>query len=697
MGNVIKRVLLVEKNETYAEQIQQAFSHSGHHYDISTAKNLKEARALKNDFLPDIIISDLILPDGQGTLLFNQDEQALRIPVIILVDKEDILDLIDSGKFDELEYVFISEVSLNNIPRTVERTFREHDLISRAKELEKSIDYRKKCVEAISLACEYVISSDGSNFDQTLAICCNLLNVDRGFIIQILNEGDEIQVISKWHNEYNEQGFDLDYQIADELSQWVMKEVRQKDYIAISNTSEYLFRRNEEREFVESLTDHSLLILPIRFQSGNFSGFIGFIDNTKQNKWWREDVRMMNVVAKMIGLYWDKQISLEMLGNAKTDLLQSQKMEAMGRLASGVIHDFNNLLTVITGNSEIAMMVMDDDNPLYDNFKEISGAAQRAAGLTRQLLSFSRKKPFEPKIINLNDIIKNMMKMFHRIIGDQVVLNTVLDDSLTNIKADPGQIEQAIVNLVVNARDAMSNGGNLLIETSSIVIDDDFISKHPGAKSGQKVKMAVSDTGVGMSSKTISKIFDPFFTTKDLNKGTGLGLSTVYGIVKQYDGYIGVESELGKGTKFNIYLPSVQEAADDEMISKRYKNLPLGSESVLVIEDEDSVRAYVCAILKKHGYTVIKSSSGEDALQLCDNLEKPVDLVIADVVLPIMNGQDFVFKLAERWTDFKLLYMTGYTISDLISEGKLDSDTPCLHKPFDPVDLLLKVREVLDE
>jgi len=697
LSNELKRVLLVEKNNSYIEQIQQAFELYGNPFKISIARNLKEARALINKSVPDMIITDLTLPDGNGTILSESGEFSISIPTIILVDQDDVFDSTDTSRNFDADYVFTSEATLKNLPHTVERSFREHDLVTKTQKLEKNIEYRRRCEEAISLACEHIISSEGSSLDQALTISSNLLSVDRGFIIQFVNEDEETRVVSKWQNENYIQDFLFEGEVIETLSQWVKDEIRQKDYIAISKTSDYLFKKSEERNFVESLTEHSILILPIRSQSGKFSGFLGFIDNTKLNKWWREDVRMVNVVAKMIGLHWDKQISLEMLENAKTELLQSQKMEAMGRLASGVIHDFNNLLTVITGNSEIAMMVMEDNNPLYDNFREISGAAQRAAGLTRQLLSFSRKKPFEPKIINLNDNIQNMIKMFHRIIGDQVTLQTVLDDSLENIKADPGQIEQAIVNLVVNARDAMPDGGNLCIETHNITIDEEFISKHPGAKSGRKVRMSVSDSGVGMSEQTITKIFDPFFTTKDLNKGTGLGLSTVYGIVKQYDGYIGVESELGKGTKFNIYLPCVDEKAEGDLSDRKIKNLPQGTESILVIEDEDSVRAYVCAILKKQGYTVIKSSTGEDALQLCDNLEKSVDMVIVDVVLPLMNGQDFVFKLADKWEDFKVLYMTGYTISDLVNEGKLSPNTTCLHKPFNPVDLLLKVREVLDE
>lgn len=697
MSNSIKHVLLVEKNDIYAEQIRQAFERSSLPYEITTARNLHEAKVSINESAPDIIIANLTLPDGKGSQLLESNGYAISIPMVIMVEQIDVTDHIDSIKDKAIVYVFMSDVARINLPSTVEHSLWEHELISKNEQFGKKIKYRRKSEEAISIACEHIFSADDSNLNKTLSITCELLGVDRGFIFRSFKEVEKTQIVSYWQKDISEPEFPFAQDVIDSLAQWVNDEIQQKDYIAISNTSDYLFKNGEEREFVESLTEHSILILPLRSQSGNFSGFISFIDNQKRNKWWREDVRMVNIVARMIGLYWDNQISLKILEDAKSELLQSQKMEAMGRLASGVIHDFNNLLTVITGNSEIAMMAMSESNPLIENFKEISGAAQRAAGLTRQLLSFSRKKPFEAKIINLNDKVTNLISMLNRIIGDQVTLKTVLEKNLLNVKADSGQIEQAIVNLVVNARDAMPDGGNLVIETCNTTIDDKFIALHPGAKAGQKVRMTVSDSGVGMTEKTISRIFDPFFTTKDLNKGTGLGLSTVYGIVKQYDGYIGVESTLGKGTSFHIYLPCVKEDTDVELHELKIENLPRGSESVLVLEDEDSVRAYVCVILKKLGYAVFKSPNGEEALQLCDNLEKPVNLVIVDVVLPKMNGQEFVLKLAEKWKNFKVLYMTGYTISDLIKEGKLDPDTKCLHKPFSPIGLSLKVREVLDE
>ena len=375
---------------------------------------------------------------------------------------------------------------------------------------------------------------------------------------------------------------------------------------------------------------------------------------------------------------------------------QSQKMEGIGRLAGGIAHDFNNILTVITGHSELALMSLDQQDPLRKDLVEIQKASDRAADLTRQLLAFSRKQALQPKVLNLNNTIKALHKMLRRIIGEDIDLEAIPEKGLWNTEADPGQIEQVIVNLAVNARDAMPSGGKLTIETQNLELDEEYASTHPDVTPGPHVMLAISDTGCGMTDEVKTKVFEPFFTTKGIGQGTGLGLSMVYGIVKQSGGNIWIYSELGQGTTFKIYLPRVTEKADKLIPKADISKAPRGTETVLVVEDEDGVRELACLILKQQGYKVLEAGSGGDALQICQKLEKPVDLVITDVVMPIMGGAEFVEKLREIWSDVKVLFMSGYTSNGIVHSGIIDKDTPYMQKPFRPAEIAGKVREVLD-
>ena len=376
---------------------------------------------------------------------------------------------------------------------------------------------------------------------------------------------------------------------------------------------------------------------------------------------------------------------------------QSQKMEGIGRLAGGVAHDFNNLLTVITGHAELAMTTLDTRDPLRDDLKEIQKAGERAAELTRQLLAFSRKQTLQPKVLSLNTIITNLDKMLQRVIGEDIDLKTISGKDLWNVEADPGQIEQIIINLAVNARDAMPEGGKLTIETQNIELDKEYARTHSDVTPGPHVVLAISDTGCGMTDEVKTQVFEPFFTTKGEGKGTGLGLSTVYGIVKQSGGNIWLYSELEEGTTFKVYLPMVADEAEEFVREVGAIELPRGSETVLVVEDEEGTRKLVCRILKQQGYHIIEAQNGGEALMICKELEKPVDLVLTDVIMPNMGGTVLVKNLHEILPDVKVLYMSGYTTDAVAHAGVLDSGTPYLQKPFRPIDLAWKVRRVLDE
>ncbi|HJQ23668.1 MAG TPA: PAS domain S-box protein [Blastocatellia bacterium] len=377
-------------------------------------------------------------------------------------------------------------------------------------------------------------------------------------------------------------------------------------------------------------------------------------------------------------------------------LRHSQKMEAVGRLAGGVSHDFNNLLTAIIGYSDLMMMLLKEEDPLRHYVEEIRTAGDRAASLTRQLLAFSRKQVLQPRLLDINSLVTNVGKMLRRLVGEDIGFITLLRPEAGLINADPGQIEQVLVNLVVNARDAMPEGGKIVIETASAELDKAYADLHVGVEPGDYVMLAVSDTGTGMDEKTQARIFEPFFTTKPTGKGTGLGLSTVYGIVRQSGGNIWVYSEVGRGTTFKVYLPRVTEdAPEDESVSKPEPPLR-GTETVLLAEDEEVVRRLAREVLEGYGYRVLEAGNGGAAFSACVGHDGPIHLLITDVVMPGMGGRDLANRLSRLRPEMKVLFMSGYTDDAIVHHGVLEAGIPFIQKPFSPDDLARKVREVLD-
>jgi len=377
-------------------------------------------------------------------------------------------------------------------------------------------------------------------------------------------------------------------------------------------------------------------------------------------------------------------------------LRQSQKMEAVGRLAGGIAHDFNNLLTIIKSHSQLSLMNIKEDNPLRESFKEISKATDRSADLIRQLLAFSRRQVMEMRILNLNVLIKNLQNMLRRVIGEDIELITQLAVDLGRVKADSGQIEQVIMNLVVNAKDAMPSGGKIIIETANVELDEAYAQRHIAVKPGRYVMLSISDTGVGMTPEVRERVFEPFFTTKERDKGTGLGLSTVYGIVKQSSGNIWVYSEPGKGTTFKIYLPRVDEPLEEVRERIKEGELPRGSETILVVEDEEEVRKLAVRILQMQGYSVLEAPHGDGALLYCERHEGPIHMMVTDVVMPGMSGAELARRLAPLHPEMKVLYMSGYTDDAIVHHGVLGEGIYYIQKPFMVDALIRKVREVLD-
>jgi PAS domain S-box-containing protein len=463
--------------------------------------------------------------------------------------------------------------------------------------------------------------------------------------------------------------------------------------LGYSSPEEVLLLDPEKDVFAQP-AEHSRLIEEFR-RTGRLDGF--------EVKWQRKDGRniMVRISGRAVSSADEPADVLEAIAEDVTDrraledqFRQAQKMEAVGRLAGGVAHDFNNLLMVISGYAEVILAGLDVDHPLHEKGRAIQLAADRATTLTRQLLAFSRKQLLELKVVDVNAIVDDMERLLRPLIGENVELGTVRSPEAAHTRADAGQLEQVLMNLVVNAKDAMPQGGKLTIRTQTVIVDERHRGGPQFIRPGNYVLLSVSDTGMGMDRETQSRIFEPFFTTKEKGKGTGLGLSTVYGIVKQTGGYVMVQSELGRGTTFHIYLPLTEAAAEQHAIPVPGAALG-GSETILLVEDEESVRHLVRDTLLGKGYRVIESENGEGGIAVALRHKGKIDLVITDVVMPGMGGREMVKQLAESRPGAKVLYLSGYTEDAIVSDGSIESGTAFLQKPFTLQNLSRKVREVL--
>jgi PAS domain S-box-containing protein len=429
----------------------------------------------------------------------------------------------------------------------------------------------------------------------------------------------------------------------------------------------------------------------------------GKIDNLEV-KWKRKDGNILTVrLSGRVGSNGDAaQGFLELIAEDVTDkrvledqFRQAQKMEAVGRLAGGVAHDFNNLLMVISGYTEVLLDKLDETNPLHNKIEAIQQAADRATTLTRQLLAFSRKQLLELKVVDVNAIVQDMERLLRPLIGENIDLTTRLEPNVGRTRADAGQLEQVIMNLVVNAKDAMPSGGRITIQTANAELDDSYRREHTYIQTGSYIMLLVSDTGCGMDKETQSRIFEPFFTTKEKGKGTGLGLSTVYGIIKQSGGYVFAQSEVGHGTIFRIYLPRVEDAAEPLDTIKKTSGALEGTETVLLVEDEESVRQLVAETLASRGYKVIEAENGEEALKLAASLRETIHLVITDVVMPGISGRELARELLKSRPQSKVLFLSGYSEDAVMHQGVIEPETAFLQKPFTLQHLARKVREVL--
>jgi two-component system, cell cycle sensor histidine kinase and response regulator CckA len=375
---------------------------------------------------------------------------------------------------------------------------------------------------------------------------------------------------------------------------------------------------------------------------------------------------------------------------------QSQRLEVVARMSGGIAHDFNNLMTTVIGNAELILMGTPEDDSIREYVGDIKKAGESATSLTRQLLAFSRRQILQPVVLNINEVVSDVDRMLRRLIGEDIEVETVLVSDLNYVEADPGQLEQVIMNLAVNARDAMPEGGKLTIETANVEFENEYSRTHVAVTPGSYVMLAISDTGIGMTREVQSQVFEPFFTTKEKGKGTGLGLSTVYGIVKQSNGNIWVYSELGKGTTFKIYLPRTEKGEHGPAQRKIEPASLGGSEAILVVEDEEALRKMVGNALEGYGYAVLDAPNGQEAIRICQEYDGTIHLMLTDVVMPGMGGRELADRLKGTRPDLKVLFMSGYTENAIAHRGILDNGIDFLQKPFTPAHLAGKVRQVLD-
>jgi len=458
--------------------------------------------------------------------------------------------------------------------------------------------------------------------------------------------------------------------------------------------TEEMYQRGEVQK--SGSASASWLGVPLRTPS-RIIGVLVVQNYEEENAYDERDQEFLTSVGSQIALAIERKRAETNLREAEDRLRQSQKMESIGNLAGGIAHDFNNLMTAVTGYSELALRSAKLDDSLRFKVEEIKKAGERAASLTRQLLAFSRKQMLQPKMLDLNAVVTGMGRMLTRVISEDIDLHFRLDDSLGQIKADPGQIEQVLLNLAVNARDAMPDGGTLSIKTENVHLNGKLTQSQFVTEPGHYVMMSVSDTGCGMDAETKSHIFEPFFTTKEVGKGTGLGLATVYGIVKQSGGNIWVYSELGKGTIFKIYLPRVDEIVDEDTNDSESKAAMRGKETILLVEDEEIVRNLACEILQTYGYSVLTGANGSEGLRIGREFEGPIDLVITDVIMPLMNGREMAEKLREIRPHIGVIFMSGFTDDAIVHHGVLDESMFFIQKPFSPDALGAMARQVLDQ
>lgn len=669
------KVLAIDDNQDNLIALKAIISERLPKSKLFTATNGPKGLEVARNEDPDVILLDIVMPVMDGYAVcrkLKEDDQLQMIPVLFMTgvktDMQSRIKALETGAegfltkpFDELELVTqicaMAKVKEANQFKRNEKQRLAKLLVERTKEIKKELAVRKKAEEELRESEERY----------------RLVVENAGDVILIAQDGI-IKFINRRATEIL--GYSNEEFISRPFSEFIHPEDREM-------VMEYHLKRLRKETIPEIYS----------FRVTDRNGNIKYFEINAMVIDFNGKPATLNFIRDITG----RKIAEQEVVSLQEQLRQAQKMEAIGRLAGGIAHDFNNLLSVIKGTCQLSLLDLKEGDPLYGNLKDIERSADRAADLTRQLLAFSRRQMMEIRVLDLNDVVKGLEKMLKRIIREDIELVTCLSGNLRRIKGDLNQMEQVIINLVVNARDAMPNGGKLIIETENVELDEEYAMRHIAVKPGSYVMLCVSDTGVGMTKEVQERIFEPFFTTKEIGRGTGLGLSTVYGIVKQSGGNIWVYSEPGQGTTFKIYLPCIDEPLEDYRQEVRLKDAPSGNETVLVIEDEEVVRKLTTRLLKKQGYKVLEAPDGGQALLLGEMYSDPIHLILTDVVLPGMSGWELVKKFQRVHPEAKALYMSGYIENIIFHNGKLREKIEFLQKPFTLENLSRRVREVLDK
>lgn len=703
----IPEILIVEDSPTQAEKLRYLLEQQG--YRARVAKNGSEALSLLQEFRPSLVITDVLMPMMNGYELcaaIKKQERIRDIPVILLTslsDPKDVVEALKCGANNFITKPYDNAYLLSHIRYILANAETQGNRLKMGIEI------------TVGGSVHYISSDRQQIFDFLLTTYDSYTRKNQELVLTTeqlrqLNEQLEEKVrertaaIEESASRYRmlfEQSpsgillIDPETGRAVEFNETAHRQLGySREEFAALMIADYEAR--EKPEEIEEKIGKILKGERIDFQTSH---------RTKEG-----EIRDILVTTQAITLsgrtvlhtifqdITDKTKAERELAQSTEQLRQSQKIEAVGRLAGGIAHDFNNLLTVIIGYCELMAIKVGEKNPLWEDVQEINKAADRAAALTRQLLAFSRRQVLQPKVVEIDTLVPEMDKMLRRLIGEDINLVAILGAGVGKVKVDPGQIEQVIVNLVINSRDAMPDGGTITIETATVELDEAYVRAHGGAWPGPHVMLAVSDTGCGMDPETLSKAFEPFFTTKEKGKGTGLGLSTVYGIVKQSGGCLYVYSETGRGTAMKIYLPRVtgETAPKDERQDAGFEDRFHGSETILLVEDEETLRKLVSSILEGYGYTVLSAGNGEEALQRLNDTQGIPRLLLTDVVMPKMGGKDLSDRIKAIYPGTRVLFMSGYTNNAIVHHGVLKRGVSFLQKPFTPKALARKVREVLD-
>jgi PAS domain S-box-containing protein len=669
-----RRILYVEHDEADIDLTQMAVAATARHLSLEVVSSGREAlqRALADRF--DLILVDLRLPDMNGLdLLREARHRGLQVPFIVITGKGDESAAVAALKLGAYDYIVKRENHLTQLPYAIDNAIDRWQLVDANRRLHAELAERARA-QAENARLVREITGQRQRLDEIVASV-------PGLVWEVWGRpgtADQRVAFISGHVERM-----LGYSV--------------EQCLLTPNFLPSIIHPDDRDGAAAEAADS--------FSSGT-GGISRFRLITRDGRAVWVETRttiIVNANGQPVGM---RGVTMDITAardaerakaHLEEELRQAQKIESVGRLAGGIAHDFNNLLTAINGYADLML----DELPLGDRWRasvtEIRRAGERAAELTGQLLAFSRRQLLQPRVIDLNALIADSTKMLGRLLGEDIELITMLDPRLGHVTADAGQVHQIVLNLALNARDAMPQGGRLILETQNVVFEEDLAQQHPSIQPGSYVMFAVSDNGCGMDQDTLSHIFEPFFTTKEPTKGTGLGLSTVYGIVKQSGGSIFVYSEPGNGATFKIYLPRVDQPVSRSREQRGESETLRGSETVLVVEDEEVVRKLIDQALRKYGYEVLEAASGAEALQVCEAHRTRIPLMITDVVMPQMSGRELAARLRDQHPETRVLYMSGYTDDAVVRHGLLDASMSFLQKPFTPGVLVRKVRETLDQ